>query len=88
MKLNGTFHLRQIGDDVVAVPTGETALHFNGMVMLNTVSRLLWERLEQGCTAADLTAAVMAEFEVTEAEATADIADFLSALRSAGFLEE
>lgn len=88
MKRKGTFLLRQIGEDVVAVPTGETALQFNGMVMLNSVSRLLWERLEQECTPADLTAAVVAEFDVSETEAAADIAAFLAALREAGFLED
>ena len=88
MKLNGTFLLRQIGEDVVAVPTGETALQFNGMVMLNAVSRILWERLAEGCDLPDLVAALTAEFDVTAREAAADVEEFVSSLRQAGFLSD
>lgn len=88
MKLKGEFILRQIGEDVVAVPTGKTALRFNGMILLNAVSRLLWERLAMGCDLPGLVAAVTAAFDVTAEEAAADIEEFLASLRQADFLEE
>ena len=88
MKLIGEFILRQVGEDVVVVPTGETALQFNGMILLNAVSRILWERLEQGCDLPELVTAVTAEFDVSPAEATADIEEFLASLRQAGLLAE
>ncbi len=88
MKLKGEFVLRQVGEDVVVVPTGETALEFNGMIMLNAVSRLLWERLAEGCDLPQLVAAVTAQFEVSAEEATADIEEFVAALRQAGLLTE
>lgn len=88
MKLKGEFILRQVGEDVVVVPTGETALQFNGMIMLNAVSRILWERLTEGCDLPELVAAITAEFDVSTAEATADIEEFLVSLRGAGFLAE
>ena len=86
MKLNGEFILRQVGEDVVAVPTGETALQFNGMILLNAVSRLLWERLVEECSLSDLVTAVTAAFDVSAAEAEADIEEFIASLRQAGFL--
>ena len=88
MKLKGEFVLRQVGEDVVVVPTGETALEFNGMIMLNAVSRLLWERLTEGADLPQLVAAVTAQFEVSAEEATADIEEFVAALRQAGLLAE
>ncbi len=88
MKLIGEFILRQVGEDVVVVPTGETALQFNGMILLNAVSRILWERLTEGCDLPALVAAVAAEFDVTPADATADIEEFLASLRQAGLLAE
>lgn len=88
MKLTGAFILRQVGEDVVAVPTGETALQFNGMILLNAVSRILWERLTEGADLPALVAAVTAQFDVSAEEATADIEEFLASLRQAGFLSE
>lgn len=87
MKLKGEFVLRQVGEDVVVVPTGETALHFNCMIMLNAVSRILWERLAEGADLPQLVAAVTAEFDVSADEAAADIGEFLAALEQAGLLD-
>ena len=86
MKLTGEFILRQVGEDVVVVPTGETALQFNGMILLNAVSRILWERLTEGADLPDLVAALTAEFDVAADEAEADIEEFIASLRQAGFL--
>ena len=88
MKIIGEFVLRQIGEDVVVVPTGDTALQFNGMILLNAVSRVLWERLTEGCDLSALVTAITAQFDVTPEEATADIEEFLAALEQAGLLEE
>ena len=88
MKIVGEFVLRQIGEDVVVVPTGDTALQFNGMILLNAVSRILWERLTEGCDLPALVAAVTAQFDVTPEEATADIEEFVASLRQAGLLTE
>ena len=87
MKLTGEFVLRQVGEDVVVVPTGKTALEFNGMILLNAVSRVLWERLTEGCDLPALVAAITAEFDVSADEATADIEEFLAALKQANLLE-
>ena len=87
MKLKGEFVLRQVGEDVVVVPTGETALHFNGMIMLNAVSRILWERLAEGADLPQLVAAITAEFDVSADEAAADIGEFLAALEQADLLD-
>lgn len=88
MKLNGEFILRQVGEDVVVVPTGETALQFNGMILLNAVSRILWERLTEGADLPQLVAAVTAQFDVSPEEAEADIEEFLASLRQAELLSE
>lgn len=87
MKLTGEFVLRQVGEDVVVVPTGKTALELNGMILLNAVSRVLWERLTEGCDLPALVTAVTADFDVTPAEAAADIGEFLAALKQADLLD-
>ena len=48
MKLQGEFVVRQVMDNIVAIPVGQTALRLNGMILLNDVSKVIWECLEQG----------------------------------------
>ena len=88
MKIRGEFVVRQVLDSFIAVPIGQTALHLNGMVMLNEVSRVIWTCPEQETTVGDIVAAVTAAFEVDAAEAEADVLAFLDQLRDAQLLEE
>lgn len=88
MKLRGEFVVRQVLDSIVAVPVGQTALTFNGMVMLNEVSRVIWTCLAQETTLAALVAAVTDAFDVDAAQAEADVLEFLGQLREIQLLEE
>ena len=86
MKLKGEFVVREIAGDVVAVPVGETALTLNGMILLNPVSQVLWEQLQQETTLEKLVEAVTDRFETTPEQARADILEFLEHLRQADLL--
>ena len=88
MKLRGEFVLRQVMNELVVVPVGSTAREFNGMILLNDVSRVLWEALTEGATLEALTQAVTDQFAVSQEEARADILEFLEQLRRTGLLEE
>ena len=88
MKLRGEFVVRQVMDHVTAIPVGSTALQFNGMILLNDVSRVIWECLSAGSTIEGITEAVTEQFEVEKAEATADILEFVDKLRAAQLLDE
>ena len=88
MKLRGEFVVRQVLDSIVAVPVGQTALAFNGMVMLNEVSRVIWLGLAQETTLAALVTAVTDAFDVDAAQAEADVLEFLDQLREIQLLEE
>ena len=88
MKLNGEFVVRQVVDTIVAVPVGETALRLNGMILLNDVSKTIWEQLEQGADLSQLLSAVTDAFEVSAEKAQADILDFCDKLRKMQLLEE
>ena len=88
MKLRGEFIVRRLGEDIVAIPMGQTALEFNGMVLLNEVSKIIWECLEQSCQPEEIVTAVTNDFDVSADEAKADIMEYLSKLRECGLLEE
>lgn len=88
MKLSGEFVVRQILDDIVAIPVGQTALGLNGMILLNDVSKVIWERLDAGADLAGLITAVTDAFEVSPEEAEGDIKEFLSKLQKLQLLDE
>lgn len=88
MKLNGEFIVRSVLDDIVAIPVGEAALRFNGMIMLNEVSHVIWQSLQTDTSLEDVVHAVTESFEVSREEAQADVIEFLDKLRKVQLLEE
>ncbi len=88
MKVSKDFVVRKIAGEYVIVPTGRSALHFNALAATNDVGGLLFERLQQGATEAELVSAVMQEYEIDETSCRRDVAEFLEMLRAQGLLEE
>lgn len=88
MKLCGEFVVREIMDNVMVIPVGQIALRFNGMIMLNNVSRILWTCLEQGTDIDTMVTALTDAFDVSADEARADILEFVDQLRTLQLLEE
>ena len=87
MKLNGTFTLREIAGEILVIPVGQTALDLNGMIVLNPVSRVIWECLEKGTDREQLLKAILDRFDVDESVAKEDIESFLSELSAQKLLE-
>jgi hypothetical protein len=88
MKLCGEFVVRQVMDHIVAIPVGQTALQFNGMILLNDVSKKIWDGLEQGTDLESAVKVVTDAFDVSADEAQADILEFCEKLRKLQLLEE
>lgn len=88
MKLNGDFVVRQVADEVIVLPVGETALKLNGMIMLNGVSLIIWRCLEQETDVPTIVTAVTEQFDVSAKQAEADVLEFLEQLRGAKLLSE
>ena len=88
MKLRGEFVVRQIMDDTVAIPVGQTALELNGMILLNDVSKTIWNCLQQETDPDAIVTAVTDAFEVSPDEARTDILEFCDKLRTMQLLEE
>lgn len=88
MKLRGDFVVRQIMDDTVAIPVGQAALHLNGMILLNDVSRTIWNCLQQDTDMESILTALTDAFEVSDQEARSDLTVFLDELRQLQLLDE
>ena len=87
MKLKYEFVVREIVGEYVLVPVGEAALIFGGMITTSEVGALLISALKDGATREELISAVLAEYEIDEASASADVDEFLAKLTELGVLE-
>lgn len=88
MRIVSGFHVRQILDEVIAVPTGDAGKVFSGIISLNGLGSFLFEVLREEQTEESLVQAVLDEYEVDPGTALADVREFLAALRAAGLLIE
>lgn len=86
MKIKDGFVLRNICGEYVVVAIGKQTLDFKGLIKLNETGAFLWEQLQNECTAEDLKAAMLAEYDVDAATAQADIEAFIASLTKADLL--
>lgn len=86
MQIKKEFVLREIAGDYIIIPTGSTALEFNGLITVNEVGVLLWKMLQEDVTLEQLVRGVTAEYDVEEAVAKEDILEFLDSLVKGGVL--
>lgn len=85
MKLKEGFILRKVAGQNLVLPSGGE-LDPGLMITLNETGALLWQLLEQGSDADALTAALLAEYDVDEATARANVEHFTAKLKRNGLL--
>ena len=66
---------------MVLVPVGQTIYDANGLFILNELGAFIWNLLPNAASAEELCKAVLAEYEVSEAVAAQDVAEFLEKLK-------
>ena len=88
MKIKPGFTLRNVVDEFMVMPTGENIKNFGGTVILNEVSAFIYKQLEQPISREDLLTQILAEFDVDEATAAADLDALLEQFRQMELLEE
>ncbi|MDO4333584.1 MAG: PqqD family protein [Eubacteriales bacterium] len=86
MKIEKSFVLREIAGEYIIVPTGNTALDFNGLITVNEVGMFLWNLLQSEVTVEDLIRKTMEEYEVDRETVKGDIEEFLEKLKTNGIL--
>ena len=88
MKIERNFVLREIAGECIIIPTGKTALEFNGLITVNEIGMELWKMLQNEVTFDDLLKGIMEEYDVDKEVAKEDIQDFLDKLIDGGILTE
>lgn len=88
MRIVPGFIVREIADQIVAIPTGESARVLSGLVALNDSGRFLFELLQVSRTEEELVCAMVETYDVDTDTAYADVTEFLAFLRHSQLLDE
>lgn len=83
---NANFMLQDVAGTQVIVPIGEAVVAFPGMITVNATGAYLWQLLEHEQTVLSLAKAIVDRYEVTEAQAVADVEKFVAQLQPTGAL--
>ena len=75
---------RDIAGEAFLVPLGKSMYDSNGLFILTELGAFIWDLLPEAAGEDDILAAVLAEYEVDEATARADIREFLKKLENLG----
>ena len=88
MRVVPGFVVRQIAGETIAIPAGPAARELSGLLALGGSGQFLFDLLQSEQTEDSLVQAVLDTYEIDEATARADVADFVEILRSSGVLQE
>lgn len=78
------FLLREVAGSQVLVPVGAATREFAGIVTLNAVGVHLWNALQSEQTVESLAKVLTDRYDVSNAQATADVEKFLQNLKNVG----
>ena len=87
MKKKERFIGRNIMNQHVLMPFGETAHRFNGMIMTTETGAFIWEHIEEVSSAEEMASLLTQEFEVSYEEALADVTALFDNFKQAGWIE-
>ncbi|WP_448901553.1 PqqD family protein [Eubacterium sp.] len=88
MKIKDGFITRKIGDKIVAITVGEHTKDFNGMITLNDTGHFIWKCLEKDTDKESIANKVIKEYDISTADAMAEIDKFIAELEKNGILEK
>ncbi len=86
MKIKDGYMLREVAGNSVVVAVGKATLDFNGLITLNGSGTFLWKRLAEETSPEALLTALLGEYDIDEATAQKDIAEFIGKLKGADLI--
>ena len=87
MKLKYQFEFMEMDDKIVAVPIGEGADDFHGVIKLNDSAAAIFELLTQDTTAEAVVDALAQKYDTPRAELTAFVTKYITELQAEGLLD-
>jgi len=84
MKLSNKFVLREIAGDSILIPIGQTDIQ--GMLLLNPVSMLIYQGLQNGNEPEEILQQIITEYDVEETQAQDNLKETLAQMRELGII--
>ena len=78
------FVFRRIEGETILVPIRSGVGDLDCIYSLNAIGALVWERLDGKTAASEIGRAISAEYDVSAEQAEADLAEFLTEMKSIG----
>ena len=88
MKLKEGFLLHQVGEEYMAVASGEAGKAFHGLVRNNATAAFIFEQLMMETDQQQIVAAMAEKYDAPIEQITKDVDRILGLIQEAGFLEE
>ena len=88
MKLKYEFETTELGDEIIAVPVGNNARDFSGVINLNDSAAAILKLLQKETTAEEIVSNLLEEYEGAREEITAFVEKFIDKLRKEDLLSE
>ena len=88
MKLKHTFEMMELDDQIVAIPLGDGAADYHGVVKMNETGAFIFGLLKEDVTEEDILGAVSKEFALPQDEIADSVKEYIAGFRDKGFLEE
>ncbi len=87
MKLKHTFEMMEIDEQKMAVPVGDGADAFHGILKLNQSAAAILELLKEETTEEEMVQKLKGEYDSSEEEIRTYVHDYVEELKKAGFVE-
>ncbi len=82
MKIKKELLKRQVGGESFLVPLGKTVYDSNGLFVLTELGDFIWDLLPEAESEEEILTRILEEYDVDEATAKADLAEFMEKLRT------
>ncbi len=87
MKLKYTFEITELDNQIIAVPVGDNAMNFRGVVVLNEYGAAIMERLKEETTINKVVESLLEEYEGTKEKLTDFVEQFVEKLKDEELIE-
>lgn len=84
MKLSNKFVLREIAGDSILIPIGQTDIQ--GMLLLNPVSMLIYQGLQNGNEPEEILQQIITEYDVEKTQAQDNLKETLAQMQELGII--
>lgn len=88
MRLKYTFEKLELNGKIFAIPVGEDADDYHGVIKMNETAFAIFQLLKEDTTEEAIAAAMEKEYDVTKDVLNADIKRYIQSFREKGLLVE